>query len=151
MQWEQPCRTRGNKLMAWHQWNRSRRLQLKTHSRFCTSSCAQLAVGPVPGPSGAVNGPGYIATPQSVHAGKNETHTSRKPAKEAETCADLLPMPVSRVLLSRTITCSPGCQRWQIWCRCRQHDGGEDEVCQRSITGHAVRRWVHRPQPSHGP
>ena len=33
---------------------------------------------------------------RSLHAGKNATHTSRKPAQEAETCAHLLPMPVSR-------------------------------------------------------
>ena len=53
---------------------------------------------------------------RSLHAGKNATHTSRKPAQEAETCAHLLPMPVSR--LSHTITCSPGCQLWQNLTRC---------------------------------
>ena len=29
---------------------------------------------------------------RSLHAGKNATHTSRKPAQEAETCAHLLPL-----------------------------------------------------------
>ena len=33
---------------------------------------------------------------RSLHAGKNAMPTSRKPAQEAETCAHLLPMPVSR-------------------------------------------------------
>ena len=33
---------------------------------------------------------------RSLHAGKNATHTSRKPAQETETCAHLPPRPVSR-------------------------------------------------------